>query len=135
MESQQHLFKELELENLLPIQRLLLERVLKKPFNMAQKTTYEPLLELYESLFVIEHPQYDYCRRIGELFFEHDVTSIHSNYIYFQHEALWYLHYIGNQDVQDRVSEKLIQNSDPALRAKRIQRILTEQHVKTAWEK
>lgn len=129
------ILEELAKTNLLDVQQRLLTKLRKKPFVMARKTTYEPLLELVQTLFITEYPDYNYSRKLAELFYETDVNNIHSNYRYFQVVALWYLGVISSEDVKVHVWMKLIENTDPILYEKRLKRIQGEEHLKAALKK
>ncbi|MHC5310539.1 hypothetical protein ACYSNM_10830 [Myroides sp. LJL116] len=130
-----------ELENILPKDNLLevegrlITKIENKPFNMANKNTYEPLLELLEILFIREYPNFEYCVKIGQLFLENEVTSIHSNYRYFREVALWYLSFVDSKENKEKVYTILTDKGDAVLREKRITRICKEEHVEAALNK
>lgn len=134
MESES-VFKELEKTDLLEPQKRLLAKLRKKPFEMARKTTYEPLLELLKTVFICEYPDFHHARKLAQLFYDNDVSNIHSNYRYFQDVALWYLSYMSESQVKDKIYNKLIGQGSVILQEKRINRIVSEEHLTAALQK
>lgn len=120
------LFSELNQADLLPVQQKLVNKMEKNPFEISKKTTYEPLYELLQTLFITEYPNSKISRDIGQIFFDSEVKNIHSGYRDFRYSALMYLSFLSDNDIKTTIFNVLTENADPVVHQKRMQRFKDE---------
>ncbi|MDM1318139.1 hypothetical protein [Empedobacter falsenii] len=122
----EELFNELNQADLLSAQQKLIKKLEKKPFEISKKTSYEPLYELLQTLFITEHPDYKFSRAIAQIFFDNEVKNIHSGYHDFRYSALMYLSFLSNKDTKANIFNRLTENADPNVHQSRMKRFKEE---------
>lgn len=131
MTNTEQLFSQLNQADLLPIQKNIVEKLEKKLFEIAKKSTYEPLYALLKTLFITEYPNFNLSNRTAQIFFENDVQSVQSAYRDFQSYGLLFCSYFSNDIIKKEIYYKITQNANPVVLQKRIARCKEETLLKT----